>query len=419
MTSTRLKWYKRTGASLELYGPDSKSQRIFNMKQPYPVTAYALCNALGMTTTEVIGAFSEGRSGLGRPNVPLDFETFCGSMVTDLPALPASIAAYDTRLARMSVVAFDGISQAVARAVARWGGERVALVFGTSTGGVGQSEAADVSRRVEGQLPAFYNFQRHHPFHVVADALALLAGIKGPRYVISTACSSGGKALASAQRLLDQRVVDAVLTGSVDALCQTTLRGFHSLSIVSTEPCRPFCEHRDGISLGEGAALLLVERQGEGPGRLLAVGETSDAYHMSSPDPEGRGAGEAMGLALEQGGLMPDELDLIYAHGTGTKHNDAAEARAIAALCGEKVPVVSTKAYTGHLLAASGSTGAVFSLATIERQWVPASLGADPVAEDLGINVNLRAEERRVHSVLSNSFGFGGTNVSVLIGGPQ
>jgi len=389
------------------------------MKQPYPVTAYALCNALGMTTTEVVGALLEGRSGLARPNVPLDFETFCGSMPAELPELPASIAAYDTRLARMSVVAFDGVSHAVSRAVAQWGGERVALVFGTSTGGVGQSEAADAHRRSEGELPAFYDFQKHHPFHVVADALALLAGINGPRYVISTACSSGGKALASAQRLLDQGVVDAVLTGSVDALCQTTLRGFHSLSIVSTEPCRPFCEHRDGISLGEGAALLLVERQGDGPGRLLAVGETSDAYHMSSPDPEGRGASEAMRSALEQAGLMQEQLDLIYAHGTGTKHNDAAEARAIGALFGEGVPVVSTKAYTGHLLAASGSTGAVFSLASIERQWAPASLGAAPVAAGLGVNVKLRAEERPVRAVLSNSFGFGGTNVSVLIGGPQ
>lgn len=382
----------------------------------YPVTAYSTCNALGTTTMDAVAAVAEGRSGLAHPNFDLPFVTFCGSVPETLPAVPETIARYDTRLLRMVCCAYDQISTEVVDAVSRYGGDRVAVILGTSTGGIEQTEKAHRCLVAEGRIPELFDFEYQHPFHLSTEALALLSGINGPRYVISTACSSGGKTLAAARRLIEAGVVDAALTGAVDSLCQTTLRGFHSLSILSAEPCRPFSQQHGGISIGEGVGLLLVERDGRSGIELLGVGESSDAYHMSSPDPEGRGALTAMRAALTQAGLSPADVDYINAHGTGTKHNDLAESRAIHALFGDEVPVVSTKGYTGHLLAAGGAIEAVFSIVALEQGWIPASLGANPIDEEIPININLKKRDHRCRTVLSNSFGFGGSNVSVLLG---
>lgn len=382
----------------------------------YPVTAYSLCNALGATTGEVLAGLEAGRSGIGTPRLALPFETATGNVTADLPPPPRAIEDHDSRLARMALLAYDGLSPAFEGAVRRWGSDRVAIVMGTSTGGIESTEAAYRAHRETGELPPWFDFDRQHPFHGFADALAKISGARGPRYVISTACSSSGKSLAAAQRLLRAGVVDAVLSGGVDGLCQTTLRGFHSLSILSRTPCRPFSVHRDGISIGEGAAMMLLEREGEGPGRLLGVGESSDAYHMSTPDPEGRGAKAAMSRALEQAGLPAGAVDHVNAHGTGTQRNDAAEARALAEFLPPGVLVASTKSATGHLLGAGGTTEAIFSLVTIERGWIPATLGADPVDPEFAIEVTREPVLRPIRTVLSNSFGFGGSNVSVLLG---
>lgn len=382
----------------------------------YPITAYALCSALGRTTKDTVVALSQGRSGLVPPQQELPFETFCGSVGGDLPPLPEKLLAYDTRLLRMVFSTYLQIEAQVLGAVARYGPERVAVILGTSTGGIEQTEMAHRHLLQQGRIPEDYDFERHHPFHLTSEVLALAAGIIGPKYVISTACSSGGKTLAAAQRLIDTGVVDAALTGAVDGLCQTTLRGFHSLSILSPVPCRPFSSAHSGISIGEGVGLLLLEREGQSGVELLGVGESSDAYHMSSPDPEGKGALVAMTAALTQAGLNKTDVDHINAHGTGTKHNDAAESRAIYELFGDEVPVVSTKGYTGHLLGAGGAVEAIFAMVALEQGWIPASLGAEPVDEEIHINVNLEKRDHPCRVVLSNSFGFGGSNVSVLLG---
>jgi 3-oxoacyl-[acyl-carrier-protein] synthase I len=386
------------------------------VERGYPVTAHATCNALGASTREVLEALAAGRSGLAPPPFELPFETWCGAMARELPAPPASVAAYDTRLLRIVLLAFDGVASQTAAAVRRWGADRVAVILGTSTGGIEQTEEAYRGLRRDGRVPAWFDLDRQHAFHATAEALAALAGARGPCSVISTACSSGGKTLAAARRMIRAGLIDAALTGAVDSLCQTTLRGFHSLSILSTRPCRPFSRDRSGISIGEGAGLLLVEREGEAPVELLGVGESSDAYHMSSPEPEGRGARAAMAAALAQAGLSPADVGHINTHGTGTKHNDVAEARAIFDLFGGEVPAVSTKGYTGHLLAAGGAVEAVFATAALERGWLPASLGSAPVDEEIRIRINLERRELRCRAVLSNSFGFGGSNVSVLLG---
>jgi 3-oxoacyl-[acyl-carrier-protein] synthase I len=319
----------------------------------------------------------------------------------------------------VAMLGYEEIAPAVERAVRRWGPERVALIVGTSTGGVGVTEDAHGHWKATGQFPPEgYDYPRQHPFHVFLEALRERSGIMGPRYVPSTACSSSAKVFASARRLLDLDVVDAALVGGADGLCHTTVDGFFHLGVQATEPCRPFGQGRPGMNIGEGAGYVLLEREGEGPARLLGVGETSDAYHQSTPDPEGHGAVTSMRMALAQGGLEPGAVDLVNAHGTGTIKNDVAEARAIEAVFGTGVPVVSTKGYTGHTLGACGAIEAIFSIMAIEHGFIPESVGADPLDPDVRVRVITERVDGPVRAVLSNAFAFGGNNCSVLIGEP-
>jgi len=381
-----------------------------------PITAHAVGNALGRSTREVVEALSSGRSGLGPCPLPLPFETSCGTYPGPLDPLPPTLAPFDSRLARLALAVLDGMGSAVEGAVRRWGRERVAIVLGTSTGGILETEGAFEAQLRDGHLPPRYDFDRQHAFHGLVQVVRRRTGAGGPGWVLSTACSSSGKVLGSARRLLRAGWADAVLVGGIDTLCQTTLRGFASLEALSRRPCRPFSGERDGTTIGEGAAFLLLERSGEGPARLLGVGESSDAHHMSHPHPEGLGARLAMAEALRQADVEPSAVDHVNAHGTGTPANDVVEARAVADLLGSSVPVVSTKGYTGHLLGAAGATEAVFALLAIERGFIPASLGAEPLDPGVPVRVVRQREEGRYRRVLSNSFGFGGSNVSLLLG---
>jgi 3-oxoacyl-[acyl-carrier-protein] synthase-1 len=314
------------------------------------------------------------------------------------------------------VAVLDEILPGLRRALAAYGADRVALIVGTTTAGLARTEAAYRHRHETGALPTDYDLHRQHSFGALLEVLRRATGISGPALVVSTACSASAKAIGSAQRLLDADIVDAVLVVGVDALCQTTLRGFHSLEILSPEACRPLSHQRRGINIGEGAAALLLERHGDAPVRLLGVGESSDAHHMSAPQPDGIGATAAMKQALTQAGRAPADVDYINAHSPGTRLNDLSEGRAIASLFGASVPVVSTKGYTGHLLGAGGATEAIFAIVAVEQAWIPASLRADPVDADLGILIPTAAQERPCRNVLSNSFAFGGSNVSLLFG---
>jgi 3-oxoacyl-[acyl-carrier-protein] synthase-1 len=319
----------------------------------------------------------------------------------------------------MALAAFDGVAAAVERAVRRWGADRVAIVLGTSTGGILETEDALLAHAGTGAVPEGFSLERKHAFDGLLAVVRRRTGARGPGWVVSTACSSSGKVLGSARRLLAAGRADAVVTGGVDTLCQTTLRGFRTLEALSSRPCRPFSAERDGISLGEGGAFLLVEREGDGPARLLGVGETSDAHHMSHPHPEGLGARRAMEEALRQGGVAPGAVDHVNAHGTGTPANDVVEAGAIAAAVGSQALVASTKGYTGHLLGAAAATEAIFSILAIERGIVPASLGAAPLDAGVSVAVCLAPLRRACRVVLSNSFAFGGSNVAVLLGSPS
>jgi 3-oxoacyl-[acyl-carrier-protein] synthase-1 len=239
--------------------------------------------------------------------------------------------------------------------------------------------------------------------------------------VVSSACSSSGKVHASAARLIRAGIADAVIVGGADSLCRMTLHGFRGLGILSETACRPFARGRTGINIGEGAALMLVERDAAHQERavhLLGVGESSDAYNMSSPEPQGRGAREAMERAMEQAGLRREDIDHINAHATATAQNDIAESTAIAALFGDRVPVVSTKGYVGHLLGAAGGTEAVFAIHAVLSGRMPRSLGSEELDPEIRIAVAADGGEKQIRRVLSNSFAFGGSNVCLAIGEP-
>lgn len=390
------------------------------MKQPdgssFPVTAYAACSALGMTTAEVLEGLYSGRSGLRSSVFDAPFEAVLGALPEPAAALPRALARYDTRLARIAHTLWREIAPSALRAVQRHGASRVALVLASSTAGLETTERASAQHAATGRLPETFSFDHAHAFHALVALLRECSGASGPGYVVSTACSSGNKVFGSAARLLRAGVADAVLVGGIDSLCQITVRGFHSLGILSQQACRPFARDRDGMSIGEGGALLLLERSGEASAELLGVGECCDAHHMTQPAPDGSGALSAMRLALTAAGLEPAAIDHVNAHGTGTPLNDAAEARALAALFGCTVPVASTKGYTGHMLGAAAAIEAVFAIAAIERGRSPASLGSDPCDAAFEIQLNTRAREHACRHVLSNAFAFGGSNAAVVFG---
>lgn len=382
----------------------------------FGVTAYAACNGLGRTTEEVLEGLRQGRRGL-RP-CPLDvpFDVPCGVVPGELPDLPSTLEPFASRQLRIAWLGITDLLPSLERAVAQHGPSRVGLVLGTSTGGLAEGEAAYFHWREHGEPKPGYAFATQHVFHAFTEAMRRLTGLEGPSYCLSTACSSSAKVFASARRLLRSRRCDAVVVGGVDSLCLTTVRGFHSLGVAAPQGSRPFSAERTGMNVGEGAAYVLLERDRPECVQLLGIGESSDAFHMSAPHPEGRGAEQAIRAALDDAGLGPEAIDYVNAHGTGTLRNDSAEALALVSVFGTEVPVVSTKSYTGHMLGASGATEAIFAISAIERGFIPANLGLDPVDPAIPLRLPTAMIEAPVRHVLSTSFAFGGSNIALVFG---
>lgn len=409
------------------------------------ITAYELCSGLGGGRGATEAALRAGRHGLtaaGDTDLdPLPFSTVVGTATGgtaagnsatgrgDFAPLPSHLRRFDTGLTRMAAWLAEGVAEAVESAKKRWGAERIGLYVGTSTAGIAETEAAYARVHSGDGLPSGYSFHDQHAYHGLLTVLRDRTGVAGPGHVISTACSSSGKVFASAWRAMAAGRIDAALVGGVDALCQTTLRGFYALGALSTAACRPFSAERAGINIGEGGALLLLERAtwggsgGAAPRlRLVGFGESSDAYHMSAPHPEGRGAYEAMAAALAMAGVAPEAVDLINAHGTATPLNDAMESLAIARLFGEAgPPVVATKAYTGHLLGAAGAVEAALTAVSLEAQLTPPALRLAPQDPACPVRLATAADSGApLRLALSSSFAFGGNNVCVaLASGPR
>ncbi len=385
----------------------------------YPITGIAACNSIGANRKEVSQSLHDGRAGLGPSPIELPFETVVGAVHAELPKLPPALEAWTTRTTRIARLLLEELGGELDQLRGRWPSGRIAVLLGTSTGGADETEKGYRHFLQTGSMPVGYDLFHQHTFGSILHVVRELAGATGPSWMVSTACTSSAKPLASAQRLISAGLIDAAIVGGIDTLCSMTLHGFRSLDALSKSPCRPFSADRDGLNIGEGGAFLLVERAGEPIAMLEGVGESSDAYHISAPHPEGLGARLAMERALEEAGCSASSVDHVNAHGTGTRLNDVSEAAAIETLFGCEVPVVSTKSYTGHMLGAAGATEVVMAIMAIAEGFIPASLRATPVDEKIRIRVNPERLDGPVGRVLSNSFAFGGNNISVVVGAPR
>jgi len=392
--------------------------------KPWAISHYTLTTALGAGCAPTLQALSEQRTGLAPvPFMDAKLPTWLGEVAgLDETTLPAHLAKFDCRNNRLGWLGLqqDGFADAVARACERWGAGRVGVFLGTSTSGLLQTELAYRRRLPGGALPPDYRYDHtQNSFSLAAFAIEAL-GTRGPSCVVSTACSSSAKVFGNAARMLDAGLIDAAVVGGTDTLCMTTLYGFHSLELLSPDICRPWDANRSGLSIGEAAAFALIERDVAAPaGWLLGIGESNDGHHMSTPHPEGAGAIAAMRSALGAAGLEPSEIDYINLHGTATRTNDLAEDRAVRAVFGSAVPCSSTKGATGHTLGAAGGVEAVISLLALRHGLAPGGLNYQTPDPELGLDYLASNRRMPLRAVLSNSFGFGGTNASLVLGAAQ
>lgn len=335
------------------------------------------------------------------------------------------LAQFDCRNNRLALLALqqDGFEQAAGQARERYGAHRVAVILGTSTSGILETEHAYRDRDPDtGALPASFvgRYRYTHNTFSVAHFVRTYLGLRGPAVVISTACSSSAKVFATAARYIATGMCDAVIAGGADSLCLTTLYGFSALELTSARPCRPWDEDRDGLSLGEAAGFVLLEPRPAAPPpdavALLGYGESCDGYHMSHPHPEGAGAAAAMRAALARAGLSAPDIDYINLHGTATRTNDRIEDLAVSTVFGSMTPCSSTKGWTGHTLGTAGITEAVISALCLTRGLVPGTLNTTRLDRGLTSQIVLENQHRPIRRVLSNLFGFGGNNCSLILG---
>ncbi|MFT4507986.1 beta-ketoacyl-[acyl-carrier-protein] synthase family protein [Caballeronia sp. 15711] len=384
--------------------------------------ALGMINALGDTIDTIVPALAAGiapgmrtiHTGIG--------DTFAGSVIAPLTlAPPDSLARYDCRNNRLLLAALAQIAPAVEAARERYGAHRIGVVLGTSTSGIEAAEAAFVYQAQAGKLPVSFDY-RQVEIGTVAPFAAAALDIHGPAFTISTACTSSAKAFVSARRLLQLHLCDAVVVGGVDSLCELTVQGFASLESTSSVRSNPMSRNRNGINVGEGAAVFLMSRD-EGAVVLAGAGESSDAHHISAPDPHGAGGEIALRAALADAGLVPADIGYVNLHATATRKNDDMEAHLMARVFPAGVAASGTKPLTGHQLGAAGATELGLAWLTLAHDDValPRHLWdgeADPALPPLDLVESERYLPRTAGAqyVMSNSFAFGGSNVSLILG---
>ena len=384
------------------------------------IPAMGIVGPLGAGKLETCRRLFEGsRSGLvQRDGLIPDRAVYVGAVDSSLPAVPPRHA---TRNNQLMLAALDEIRVDVETMAARFGRERVAVILGTSTSGVEEGERAFASHRTNGAWPAGFHYRQQELGALAAFAAEML-DLRGPAYTIATACSSSAKVFATARRLIETGLCDAAVVGGADSLCKTTLNGFGTLEALSRGRSNPFSKNRDGINIGETAAAFLVTRD-EAPVGLRGIGESSDAHHMSAPDPTGRGALTSMQSALADAGLAAGDLCYINLHGTGTPLNDSMEGVAVATLFGTDVPCSSTKGMTGHTLGAAGACEAAFLWLALHPDFAPGNLPPhvwdgvrDPAIPAIRlVDSKVMVPRDRPIAMMSNSFAFGGNNVSLIL----
>ncbi|MBO9717446.1 MAG: beta-ketoacyl-[acyl-carrier-protein] synthase family protein [Pseudoxanthomonas sp.] len=410
-----------------LAAPPARSSRLHlapppPRSEPLAVTAHTATTALGAGLDAQREAVRRGRSGLRRNDFGAAPRLDCWIGRVDgleQAPLPATLADWESRNHRLAWRALhqDGFLDAATAAVARHGATRVAVLMGTSTSSIGETEAAYVQQQ-DGRFPEALARLLVHTPHALGDFVALATGARGPCMTVATACSSSAKVFALAARMLHAGIADAAIVGGVDTLCGSVLYGFNSLQLVSPDPCRPFDARRNGLSLGEAGGFALLEREPTTAARawLRGHGESSDAHHMSAPHPQGLGARRAMADALARAGLDPAAIGYLNLHGTATPANDTVEAQAVAALFPDTLHASSTKGWTGHTLGAAGIVESVFALLALEDGLLPGTLNSDEPDPACGPQLRFATAQRTIDYAMNNAFGFGGNNCSLVFG---
>jgi 3-oxoacyl-[acyl-carrier-protein] synthase-1 len=382
--------------------------------------ALGIVNALGNNEAEVrAGLYAGSTAGMrARDNLVAGRSVIVGEVRGELPPIPPELAQYASRNLQILSAAVAQIRPDIDAAIDRYGAARIGIVLGSSTSGVAEGQAALATKLRDGAFPADYDYRRQE-LGTPGEFLRRLLGTRGPAWCVSTACTAGAKAFSSGRRLLASGRCDAVIVGGVDSLAPMTLSGFAALESVAAAHCNPFSRHRDGINIGEGTAVFLMTRE-PGPVCVLGVGESSDAYHISAPDPEGRGAEIAMRQALADGGVAPAAVDYLNLHGTATPQNDLMESHAVARVLGREVPCSSTKPLVGHMLGTAGAAEAAFCWMLLTESGaapLPPHVwdgAADP--ELAPLTLCARGDTRDCRIALSNSFAFGGNNACLALG---
>ncbi|MEZ8723081.1 beta-ketoacyl-[acyl-carrier-protein] synthase family protein [Vibrio pomeroyi] len=350
--------------------------------------------------------------------------TVVGKIASELPDIPPAQAQYATRNNQLALSALNQIKDSIEKAKSQFGADRIAVVIGTSTSGISDGEAAFKHKLANGEFPEHYHYSKQELGNT-SEFVSQYSSLSGPSYAISTACSSSGRVFLTAQRLLDSGMADAVLVGGVDTLCKLTLNGFHGLEALSTTHCKPFSQSRDGINIGEAAAFMLLSKtklnvantnQNIPSIALLGCGDSSDAHHISAPHPEGNGAEQAMRKALNSANLQAEDIGYINAHGTATPLNDSMESKAIYRIFANKVPVSSTKPLTGHTLGAASAIEAAIAWHILKYDLPLPLQKCQDKAEDIEIDLVNCSQKLKVKNILSNSFAFGGNNISLIFG---
>ncbi|MEC3766618.1 MULTISPECIES: beta-ketoacyl-[acyl-carrier-protein] synthase family protein [Cupriavidus] len=389
---------------------------------PLLFSHFTATSCLGAGLDATLAALRAQRGGLAPcrfGDVALD--TYVGEVAgLDAVTLPAALAEFDCRNNRLAQLALeqDDFAARVREAAARYGAHRIGVFLGTSTAGVLQTELGYRQRDpASGALPPDFHYGGTHNPYSLPAFLRQQLGLTGPAAAVSSACSSGAKVFSSARRMLEAGLIDAAVVGGVDSLCHTTLYGFNALELLSRQPCRPYDVARNGISIGEGAVFGLLERVtgtvADDAILLAGIGESSDAHHMSTPHPQGLGARMAMAQALAGAGLAPEQVGYVNLHGTATRSNDAAEALAMAAVL-PGTPCSSTKGATGHALGAAGALEAVICALALRHGLVPAGINTTQPDPALDVNYQLANQDTPLRYAMSNAFGFGGSNCSLL-----
>src|SRR5471030_1814822 len=383
-------------------------------------SAVGMVNALGHSLAEIAANLNAGHA----PGMQMNSQfltskrpIWVGNVTADLPLVPDEFVVHRSRNNQLLLAAVAQVEQPVQQAIAQYGRHRVAVILGTSTSGIAEGEAAVSHHQRTGELPQGYHYQQQE-LGDPAQFLAAYLGTDGPAYTLSTACSSSARAIISGQRLIASGMADVALVGGADSLCRMAINGFNSLDSLSAGRCTPFAKDRDGINIGEASALLLLTREPAGVA-LLGFGESSDAWHMSAPHPQGEGAERAMRMALHQAGLMPSDVGYINLHGTATPLNDSVEAGVIERIFGDRVPCSSTKHLTGHTLGAAGATEAALSWLMLTRNLSIPVQDFSQYERDVSlpeIGLIQTPQWLRKPVILSNSFAFGGNNACILLG---